>query len=211
MNERQFFNLGAKIAATAFNKSAADLTLIDGFVSGLDDTSNPNYGTLQQMVCKIASDAFDEAGRKDEPLYHVYDGLTKASTWFKEFDIFSDAALRAMGKLAFETHNLNDTQVKDDVVKQARNLLPNLINIAGSTTPELVKATAGAGVIGGGLLGGLYWLLNRHSNEDENKAEAIKAKINYYNKLSDEIKKQLQQNPDASSSEVKEMVENSLF
>ncbi len=211
MNEKQFYNLGVKLAAFTFNKSAADLALIDGFNQGLSDTSNPNYGTLQQMVCKIAADVFDEAGRKDEPLYHVYAGLTKASTWFKEFDIFSDAALMAMGKLALEK-NAADREIKHEaIVKEARNFLPNLVNMVGSSTPEIVKDTAGAGVLGGSLLGGLYWLLNRHSNEDEDKAEVIKAKINYYNKLSDEIKNQLRQNPGATSSDVKEVVENSLF
>jgi prefoldin subunit 5 len=33
--------------------------------------------------------------------------------------------------------------------------------------------------------------LNRHSQEDEDEAEVVKAKIDYYNKISDEIKKQL--------------------
>ena len=42
MTEQQFFNLGVKLAATAFNKSAADMALIDGFVSGLDDVKNPD-------------------------------------------------------------------------------------------------------------------------------------------------------------------------
>jgi glycerate kinase len=97
----------------------------------------------------------------------------------------------AIGKIAAE----NEQQIKEasseEIVKQANNLLPNLVSMAGKSTPDIVKSIATAGAVGGGITGGLYWLLNRHSQEDEDEAEVVKAKIDYYNKISDEIKRQL--------------------
>jgi len=65
-------------------------------------------------------------------------------------------------------------------------------------------------VAGGGIAGGLYWLLNRHSEEDEDEAEVVKAKIDYYNKISDEIKRQLgtkKLNPAQLAAQVQEIAE----
>ena len=80
---------------------------------------------------------------------------------------------------------------REALTKEASSLLPNLVSLTGRATPEAVKIMAGAGALGGGITGGLYWLLNRHSQEDEDEAEVIKAKIDYYNRLSNEIKRQL--------------------
>lgn len=211
MNTDKFFNLGVKIAALVANKTPVELAAIDGFVSAVDDNTNPNYGALQKLTCKFAADAFEEAGRKSDITYHVYDQLSKYATWYPALDTFSDAALKAIGKLSLECNKEAANNEKNEIAKQAKNLLPELISFGGESVPELVKNMASIGTLGGGLAGGLYWLLNRHSNEDEDKAEVIKAKINYYNKLSDEIKNQLQQNPNAESSDVKQIVEKNIF
>jgi len=191
MNDSSFFNLGVKLAAAANDRDPQSLVTLAGMVSTIDNPKEANYGYLQKFVCKIASDAFSEAGRKNEFEYHIFNKLASTPVWFKEFDTYSDAALTALGKIAMEYEQLNKEASTDAVVKEAQNLLPNILATAGRATPEVLRSIAAAGALGGGITGGLYWLLNRHSQEDEDEAEVIKAKIDYYNKISDEIKRQL--------------------
>lgn len=191
MNDSSFFNLGAKLASTALGRDPQSLVTISGLVSTIDNPKEANYGFVQKFVCKVAADAFAEAGRKSELEFHIFEKLAHTPVWYAEFDAYSDAALMAIGKIAAE----NEQQIKEasseEIVKQANNLLPNLVSMAGKSTPDIVKSIATAGAVGGGITGGLYWLLNRHSQEDEDEAEVVKAKIDYYNKISDEIKRQL--------------------
>lgn len=206
-----FFKLGAGLAAVAHNKSAADLITISAIADSLDDPKSANYGRLQRMTCKIAAEVFDEAGKKNELLYHVFNKLASTDTWYPEMDSFSDAVFRALGVVTTEQAKEAQHAYKEDVVKCARTLLPAAITTAGEAMPDIIKRMAAVGALGGGVTGGLYWLLNRHSNEDEDKAEAIKAKIDYYNRLSSEIKGQLKAHPSNSVSDVKQVVQDSLI
>jgi hypothetical protein len=191
MNDSSFFNLGVKLASAARGRDPQSLVAISGLVSTIDNPKEENYGFIQKFACKVAADAFAEAGRKTEFEYHIFEKLATASTWFPEFDSYSDAVLSALGKVAMDYEQQTKEASNEAIVKEASNFLPGLIAMAGKTTPDVIKALAGAGALGGGITGGLYWLLNRHSQEDEDEAEVIKAKIDYYNKISDEIKKQL--------------------
>jgi hypothetical protein len=191
MNDSSFFNLGVKLASVARSRDPQSLVTISGLVSTIDNPKEANYGYTQKFVCKVAADAFAESGRKSEVEYHVFDKLAGVPVWFPEFDTYSDAAFAALGKVATEYENQIKEASSEEVVKQSNNFLTGLLTTAGKATPDVVKNLAGAGAIGGGVLGGLYWLLNRHSEEDEDEAEVIKAKIDYYNKISDEIKSQL--------------------
>lgn len=191
MTDSSFFNLGVKLAAAARNRDSNNIVALSGFVSTIDNPKEANYGFTQKFVCKVAADAFAEAGRKNEMEYHIFEKLAQAAVWHPEFDRYSDAAFAALGKIAFEQETQAKEAKADLLVKQAKNFLPELLSMAGSSTPDIIKAMAAAGALGGGVTGGLYWLLNRHAQEDEDEAEQIKAKINYYNKISDEIKNQL--------------------
>lgn len=190
MNDSSFFILGAKLAAVALNRDPQNLVTLSGLVSTIDNTKEANYGFIQKFVCKVASDAFAEAGRKHEIEYHILEKLASVPVWYPEFDTYSNAVFASLGKIATDHENQIKEATHETIVKQA-GFLPNLLSMAGKATPDIVKTFAGAGAIGGGLTGGLYWLLNRHAQEDEDEAEVIKAKIDYYNKISDEIKRQL--------------------
>lgn len=192
MQENQFFNLGVKLAGALLGKNPQELTAVSGFVSTVSNSKEAAYGYLQKCACKIAADAFEEAGRKNELEYHIFEKLAKADQWYPEFENYSDAVFRALGTISLEHEKQSAYMQNEALTKQAAgSILPNLLSITGRTTPEIVKIMAGAGALGGGITGGLYWLLNRHSQEDEDEAEVIKAKIDYYNRLSNEIKRQI--------------------
>jgi hypothetical protein len=210
MTENNFFNLGAKIAAAAQGRSAQDIVVMQGMNATVSNPRENNYGYLQKCACRIAADAFAEAGRKAEFEYHIFEKLASTPQWFPEFENYADSVFKALGAIAREHEKRSKELQADTVVKSASTLLPNLMSITGRTTPELVKIMAGAGALGGGITGGLYWLLNRHSQEDEDQAEVIKAKIDYYNRLSNEIKRQLSNKgvpPAAIAGKVRDIVE----
>lgn len=215
MTDSSFFNLGVKLAAAAHNRDSNNIVALSGFASTIDNAKEANYGFIQKFACRVAADAFAEAGRKNEMEYHVYEKLASAPLWYAEFDRYSDAAFAALGAVAMEHEQQVKEAKADALVKEAKNFLPNLISMAGSSTPDIIKAMAAAGALGGSVTGGLYWLLNRHSQEDEDEAEQIKAKVNYYNKISDEIKRQLGTKklaPAELASRVQDMVqEQNLF
>jgi len=191
MNDSSFFNLGVKMASAARGRDPQSLVTISGLLSTIDNPKEANYGFIQKFVCKVAADAFSEAGRKNEMEYHVFEKLANTTIWYPEFDSYSNAVFAALGAIATEHEQQVKEASSETVVKQAQTLLPNLISMAGKSTPDVIKGLAAAGALGGGITGGLYWLLNRHANEDEDEAEVVKAKIDYYNKISDEIKRQL--------------------
>ncbi|MFN5249781.1 MAG: hypothetical protein ACK5DE_01935 [Bacteroidota bacterium] len=191
MTDSSFFNLGVKLAASVRNRDPQSLVSLSGLTSTLDNPKEANYGFVQKFVCKVAADAFAEAGRKHEIEYHVFEKLALAPVWHSQFDNYSDAALIALGKIAMEYEEQEKEATTEAVTKEASTFLPNLIAMTGKSTPDIVKGLAAMGALGGSVTGGLYWLLNRHSQEDEDDAEVIKAKIDYYNKVSDEIKRQL--------------------
>jgi hypothetical protein len=210
MNDSSFFNLGVKLASAARGRDPQSLVTISGLVSTIDNYKETNYGFIQKFACKIAADAFAEAGRKTEIEYHIFEKLAHTPSWYPEFDAYSDAALASLGKIADEYEQQIKEASNDTIVKQAASFLPNILTTAGKVTPEVVRAIAGVGAVGGGITGGLYWLLNRHAEEDEDEAEVVKAKIDYYNKISDEIKRQLgtkKLNPAQLAAQVQEIAE----
>lgn len=211
MTESSFFNLGVKLASVSLGRDPKDMLALSGFVSAVDNPKENNYGYIQKLACRIAADAFAEAGRKDELEYHLFEKLASSSQWFPEMDAYSDAAFRALGAVAMEYNSAVKEANCDAIVKQANNFLPGLISMTGKSTPDIVKAMAAAGALGGGVTGGLYWLLNRHSQEDEDEAEVIKAKIDYYNRVSNEIKRQLGTSklpPATMAGKVEDIVQN---
>lgn len=209
MTDSSFFNLGVKLAAAVRNRDSQNLVSLSGLTSTIDNPKEANYGFVQKFVCKIAADAFAEAGRKSEMEYHIFEKLASAPVWHSQFDAYSNAAFAALGRIATEYEQQVKQASNDAVVKEAASFLPSLISTTGKSTPDIVKGLAAAGALGGGITGGLYWLLNRHSQEDEDEAEVIKAKIDYYNKISGEIKRQLgtkKMAPAELASQVQEIV-----
>jgi hypothetical protein len=215
MNDSSFFNLGAKLASVALERDPQSLVTMVGMLSTVDNPKEANYGFIQKFVCKVAADAFAETGRKHEMEYHIFEKLATAPVWHPQFDNFSNSVFAALGQVAAEYEQQTKEANTEAIVKQARNFLPDLISMTGKSTPDIVKSLAAAGALGGGITGGLYWLLNRHSQEDEDEAEVIKAKIDYYNRISNEIKNQLGTNKAAPSdiaARVKDIVsQDNLF
>lgn len=66
-----------------------------------------------------------------------------------------------------------------------------LASLSGALVPAATKGLLFAGGAAGAGLGSLHWYLNRHSREDEAEVEQMKAKVEAYQRVSDEIEQKL--------------------
>lgn len=206
----QYFNLGIKLGAAAGGITPDQLPTLCGVVEESENVNNVNYGNLQRVVCKHAAVAFEKSGQQNDWCYHLFTKLAESRDWYPELDGFSDAVICAMGKVHQEGIAQEIEKAGDEIVKRASGFVGTLPGKAVALAPDALKTFAGLGVLGGAGLGSLYWLLNRHGQEDDTKNEELKAKIDYYNKLTNEVKAELQNNPPASTRDIKSTIENFL-
>ena len=211
MNEKDYFTLGVKLAAISRGCSDSDLIANDTYVNEVSNSKADNYGAVQQMVCKIAANIFEQAGKQDDLVYHVYTKLASTSSWYPELEPYSDAVLCMLATTKKAEAYNSYTQYKVDLVKAA-NIMTNIgkvLNI-GALAPDVIKALAALSIGAGGLGGGLAWTLGRHTLEDDTKNEAIKTKIDYYNNLANEIKRNLKGHTSDAPTAIKHQIEEAL-
>jgi hypothetical protein len=212
MNEKDYFTFGVKLAAISRGCSDSDLIANDTYVSEVSNSKAANYGSVQQMVCKVAANIFEQAGKQDDLLYHMYTKLASAPSWYPELESYSDAVLHtlAMYKKAEATEAY--TEYKDNLVKAAdlKSWLGKATALFGAAAPETLKGITMLSILTGGLGGGLGWTLGRHTLEDDTENEAIKTKVDYYNRLANEIKRNLKGHSRDTPSAIKQQIENTL-
>lgn len=187
---------GQKLAAMSYGCDAGDTALASGIVESISDPSHEGYGNLQRVLCKYAADAFAEAGEMASFEYELFKAAADADEWYPEMDKFSNAVLNSLGKVYADAKN-DEAWFSREVVKNASfNLaLPALATGTLQKTPDILKGIAGVGVGAGAGLGSLIWLMNRHASKDTNDIEALKAKVDYYNNLTDQIRQELGSEP----------------
>jgi hypothetical protein len=212
MNEKDYFTFGVKLAAISRGCSDSDLIANDTYVSEVSNSKAANYGAVQQMVCKIASNIFEQADKQDDLLYHMYTKLASAPNWYPELDAYSDAVLNTLATVKKAESIAAHVEYKDDLVKAAtvKGFLGKLTGLIGAAAPETIKGLATLAVMTGGLGGGLGWTLGRHTQEDDTENEAIKTKVDYYNSLANEIKRNLKGHTRDTPSAIKHQIEDTL-
>ena len=182
-------------------------------VDKLSDVNDPNYGALDRMVANYAAEAFNAADKRASFEYCLYDNLRKAAQWFPEFNRFTDPVYSVMARevnMDIEDGN----RVKSAAAQQAdldkrAAILNTVLNMAGkgvTSTPALTKMLLGAGAATGAGAGALYWGLNRDSNEDDEKIEAMKERLKHYHRITNEISSDLQRNNATRSQEPQDII-----
>lgn len=76
------------LAAVGLDKNAGAQAI------GYDEVMREHGLPVQQQIAKFASTLFEET----HPLHHLFNGLSKAATWFDEYDEFTDCVCRAMNR-----------------------------------------------------------------------------------------------------------------
>lgn len=201
----KYHRAGQKLAAMMYGSNSEDAATASGLVTAIDDVSNPGYGNFQRLMCKYAAEAFREAGQGASFEYCLFKEAAQAPQWFPEMDKLSNAVVNSLGVVYLDAQQDEHLAGREVVKNAAMGILaPSAVSLV-KKTPDLFKTVAGLGVAGGAGLGSLIWLMNRHSKQDSDKAEALRAKVKYYNKLTSQIKQELGEEP-SSDEKVEEIV-----
>ena len=188
----KYARAGEALAALTYGCSSSDVALASGLINKLEDYKDPNYGAFQKIACHYAAQAFVEAGHQGSFEYELFKRASQLREWHPELDRFSDAFVNALGRVYAEAQHDQDSQAKEEVVKAASGIVwPAVAGGVIRNTPQLMKQIATLGVGAGAGAGSLWWLMNRHTRQDEDELEAMKAKIKYYDKLTKEIRNEL--------------------
>ena len=200
---------GQKIAALAYGCSNGDLALADGLISTLEDPTHPQYGNFQRVLCKYAADAFAHAGYTTGFEHHLFKEASQVEEWYPEMDNISNAVLNGLGTVFARCKNDADFKAHEAIKEASLNgVFPAVAGGVMRNTPDLIKNVAPLGIGAGAGVGSIAWLMNRHSRQDEDDLEAMKAKIDYYKQLTNEIKSELGGKPSVDADVVEETVRN---
>jgi hypothetical protein len=164
-------------------------------VSQLDARTNPKARVFEQQVIKMAALMMKESGNMDTVSFHVADTITKSATtyWPSQFSEFAGMVLQAMGREAarYKQASEGDVLSGEEVKAASTKWLLSLLGRGALMTPEILKGLLGVSALTGGAAGGLAWKLNRDTAEDEAELEGMKAKINAYDRISNDVEQTL--------------------
>lgn len=207
MNLEKFRALGVTIKSAEYGFTPGDMVCLDAYGTATKNMHSEDYGKVQKMACYAAARIFENAGLVNDRFYHVFTKLATYPAWHDELDVFSDSVLESLGLFKKAEEFLEKENKNDMHVKSAMTQLKKILGIGAAITPEMLHAVAAASALTGTAGGGILWLLNRHSSEDDVKNEMLSDKIDYYNNLSKEIKNRLKSKVNASPSDIKKEVE----
>lgn len=173
------------LAAYPLHKAAAE---------HLSNPRSENYGALEKMGAHIAAELYVSTGQMLSPEYCIFNNLRKVASWYPALDRFVEPVFNALCNEFMGAAEL--TRAQDEAVKKA-SIGAILSNIVGKTItggPAVAKMILAGGAAAGAGAGALYWGLNRDSMEDDDKTEAMKAKIKLYNRITREISEDMRRN-----------------
>lgn len=157
--------LGMLIGAVEHGHNPGDLDAISGAVQVWDRDGGP----AGRLLTKAARDLLIATGRgHTAPAFHLH-FLCKSANW----DLHAQEVAQEIAQVL---------EVCDDLRKEAFSLKD--IPAAGGAVGR--GALLGSMGLGGGL-GALYWLLSRHSNQDDAEVEAMSNQVRYYDNLAREL------------------------
>jgi len=161
----------------------------------LDARNNPEAVVFERCVIKLAADIMRESGNMDKLAYHMARAIDTAAThrWPEQFSEFADIALHAIGREALRTKQASESTVLtgEEVKCASAKWLLGLVGRGVSLSPEMLKALLGVSALTGGAIGGTAWKLNRDTVEDEADLEAMSAKIDAYDRISNDMEESL--------------------
>lgn len=126
-------------------------------------------GVIGRSIAKIANEVMCFCGRGwTAPARHL-EMISKSAAWFPQHQEAVNTVLRAL--IATQAFQKQAVHVADII----------------GGTGSLAKGIGYGAAIGGSGLGSLYWLLSRHSRQDDADIDAMTREKDYYTQLSGEI------------------------
>lgn len=168
MNSHQ---LGILLACIENGVDPRDFSRIEGMAKA----ASQNPGPVGRMIAKAAYDVMATCGRAHTaPANHLL-MISKQASWCPQFQDVVDEVQRTLFVLL-------------PLEKRAFQVSGgDVLGALGSVG----KGIGYGSLLAGGGLGALYWLLNRHSTQDESDIEAMKQQADYYQQLTRELEHNL--------------------
>lgn len=187
---------GQSMMFAAHGISEPQANSIKGFVQAME--TSPDKRAFEKSVVTMTECIMRESGNMSKMAYHLARQIDEyvGPHWPAQFSEFSDIALRSIGRVAISDKQAAEHSAEivtgDDVKCAAAKWLVGLAGKGISLTPETVKALIGISAGTGAAIGGLGWKLNRDTQQDDDDLEAMRAKIDTYDRISNEIESELQ-------------------
>lgn len=143
-----------------------------------------------RYLSRIAAGLYKEAGKMERLEHFIYEEMSKAAEWSPELNAYIEPVEIALGRAY---RDILEKQHAETVTKEANAGALNayiggeILGQGLALTPTAAKALMTLGVGSGAAAGALWHILNRHGNEDDDKLEAMKARIQQYDKITNEI------------------------
>lgn len=169
---------------------------IKGFSKEMEES--PNKRAFEKSVVSMTECMMRESGNMNKMAYHLARQIDEygGAHWPDQFSEFSDIALRSIGRVMQTdkqaSERADEVVSPDDVKSAAAKWLWGLAGKGISLTPDTVKALIGISAGTGAAIGGLGWKMNRDTHQDEDDLEAMRSKIDTYDRISNEIESELQ-------------------
>jgi hypothetical protein len=179
----QFFSLGQHIATAAHKQDAAQLNIKSAFIETLEHSP-----TFCAELCGSLGAMLEMAGKENSFERHLLDTLQKeacegnSTAQFLQSEIV-DSFLEVLGE--------GSTDMTKEALQGGGALAGVLARLGLSATPGMTKLLLGTGAAIGTSAGALNWMLNRHSKQDEEDIMATQARIDEYNRITDELQRKL--------------------
>jgi len=180
--------IGESLACTGRNmvvKSSAEV-----------QASLVDHEAFDRWVLRIGETAFKEAGLIGSIGHSLCKAAASATVWGPQFSELADTVVAALGRecelqkaAEMDLHFAPFTEQEEK--RAGMNWLSALLAGSASKAPEVGKLIAGGAMLAGGAGGSLTWLANRSVKEDDDDIEAMKAKINTYRRLTEDIENEL--------------------
>ena len=177
------FNLGLQIATLAHEQDNEQLYIKKAFVDEL--CSAP---TFCSEICGGVAMLFEMAGKEASFERHLLDTLQKQAA------AGNPAAEQLQAEIVdsfFEVLGEGYTDLTKEAMQGGGALAGLLARLGLSATPGVTKLMLGTGAAIGTSAGALNWALNRHANQDEEDIMATQAKIDEYNRITEELQRKL--------------------
>lgn len=188
--------LGQTLKFTANGIGMSEANAIRGFVNAIE--TSPEKRAMEKAAATMAECVMRESGNMSKFSYHLARAIDEYTgiPWPEHFSEFADVAIRAIGRVSMAEKQASEIDGEDLSDQETKSAMAKwLLNMTGrgaALTPDVIHAMLGMSAGAGAALGGIGWRLNRDTQQDADDLEAMKAKIDTYDRISNEIESEMQ-------------------
>lgn len=162
---------GVNMTLFSNGMSPSEFEACRSFVDEIDDSAD-----FHRKVAAAVAHVYEAAGKSDSVQRRIFTKLASSDRWSQAHTVIMDAAYSGLTKSAAEG-------IIDSLLKALTG--------SAKLTSQTISTGAGLSALLGAGIGTLNWTAGRYASEDDEKAEAAKARIAEFQRVSNEIDNEL--------------------